>query len=289
VLKLAGAKLPSVVIDGIDLSPLILSSTPETEPGHDCVMIYNRPESQNGPAGAAELDSLSAIRCGNFKVYWFIDAVDSDQPLPTGVKPGKQSLDAPIIFDVSVDWSESKPLSSASPEWAKAKRAADNGRTAHLKTLGYAPNQMALGCALEYAICSDPHSQEKYPQYPNCTISPDNWKTPFCLCGGVFTKCTECATPPPAPPPHPHFTPVNSTNCTYVSAAGYNHRTSHGAVLSNIATKEECCRRCYENDECVVSAWHDTAAVVHACFLHFSAQGRTTQPGVVGCATSRPQ
>jgi hypothetical protein len=104
----------------------------------------------------------------------------------------------------------------------QAKSAADDARAAHLKTLGWAPNQMALGSSIQYAICrytvldcyqywtaisiellsvtamciyllaivicSDPQSQQKLPQYPNCTISPQNWKTPFCKCGGVYWK-----------------------------------------------------------------------------------------------------
>jgi hypothetical protein len=35
-----------------------------------------------------------------YKVYWFIDKVDNNQPLPGGIKHGKQSLDAPVIFDL---------------------------------------------------------------------------------------------------------------------------------------------------------------------------------------------
>jgi arylsulfatase A-like enzyme len=68
VLSLAGAKMPPQVLDGIDLSPLLLSKTPETEPAHSCIMFYKAPQSQLGPSGAAELDSLSAVRCGDYKV-----------------------------------------------------------------------------------------------------------------------------------------------------------------------------------------------------------------------------
>ena len=62
VLSLAGAPLPKVVLDGLDISQLLLSTTPEKEVAHDCIMFYKHPESQLGAAGAAQLDSLSAIR-----------------------------------------------------------------------------------------------------------------------------------------------------------------------------------------------------------------------------------
>ena len=75
---------PKVVLDGIDISHLLLSATPETEEAHDCIMFYKHPESQLGAAGAAQLDSLSAVRCGDYKAYWFIDG-ESTTPLPEGI------------------------------------------------------------------------------------------------------------------------------------------------------------------------------------------------------------
>jgi hypothetical protein len=165
------------------------------------------------------------------------------------------------------------------------------------QTITPAPNQMTLGNDIKYAICADPHSQAKYPQYPNCTSSPENWHTPVCLCklpGDVaakFNKCAACAEipPPPPPPPHRHFPLENSTDCTWVLGASYVHRVTVGTpVLQHVGSKQDCCRACYENSECVVSAWHDTAVPVHSCFLHFSsAGGGTAQTGVVGCVTSR--
>jgi hypothetical protein len=62
VLSLAGAPVPKVVLDGLDISQLLLSTTPEKEVAHDCIMFYKRPESQLGAVGAAQLDSLAAVR-----------------------------------------------------------------------------------------------------------------------------------------------------------------------------------------------------------------------------------
>ena len=79
------------------------------------------------------------------------------------------------------------------------------------------------------------------------------------------------------------------TNCTYVSGARYNHQVPKNAVQARVPSREECCRRCYENSECVVSAWHDTQPPVHNCYLHYTSKDMGhNQDGVVGCVTSRP-
>ena len=289
LLSLAGgAPVTSRPIDGTDLSKLLLSATPETASAHDCIMFYHQPESNLGPVGAAALTSLAAVRCGAYKVYWFIDDVDSDQPLPKGVTPGVQTLQSPVIFDLSTDWSESHPLDPSDDTWAAAKRAALNARLAHLQTLGWAPNQMALGSDIKYAICSDPHSQQSFPQYPNCTMktSQQFWSNPVCECGNHFRNCTECPTPGPGRPP---YVPTNSTDCTYTAGAKYVHRLpGSSGDQQDVSSQGECCRRCYESDTCVVAAWHETDPNRHHCYLHNSAAGASTgQTGVMGCVTSR--
>ena len=168
------------------------------------------------------------------------------------------------------------------------------------QTITTVPNQMALGNNREYAVCSDPHSQDKYPQYPNCTISPKNWENPFCLCklpgdsATEFHKCTDClnlspAPPSPPAPPHRYFVPHKSNNCSWVPGAAYSHPVMAGKpVLQGVGSKQDCCRACYENVECVVAAWHETKVTVHSCFLHYSSgNAGTGQKGVVGCVTSR--
>lgn len=143
VLNLAGISLPSdLIIDGVDLAPVIFSAAPETaHGGHDCIFFYKHPMSQAGPTGAASLNSLSAVRCGDFKVYYLIDG-DMSTPLPPGVKSGLQSLEAPVIFDLSKDWSENHPLGNTSTQYAQAKSEAAEARAAHLQTIGWNINQM---------------------------------------------------------------------------------------------------------------------------------------------------
>ena len=188
VLRLAGVQLPDVTLDGIDLSNVLFSSEPDTISVHECIMFYKTPAPEHGAAGAAQLNSLAAVRCGDYKTYWLIDG-GSDTPLPPGIQTGVRTLDTPVIFDVSKDWSESSPVEPGSAEWKKAKARADAARLAHLETLSPVTNQMARGADGSYAICADPNSQTKHPGLPNCTLTPENWSPPVCLVGGSRGDC----------------------------------------------------------------------------------------------------
>eukprot|EP01051_Picozoa_sp_SAG22_P017437 SAG22_NODE_2689_length_2310_cov_1.448666_3_plen_321_part_01 len=225
VLALAGVAPPAgVILDGIDLADVLFSPAPEQitptsssvsssaggrSGGHECIMFYKSPQAAKGAEGAADLTSLAAVRCGNYKVYWLIDG-ESTTPLPAGVTPGVRTLDTPVIFDVEHDWSEGacscrpasqpasphvteiycwltaaehlsdKPLAQGSAEWLKAKAAADAARAAHLKTLFPVVDQMARGHDHAYAICSDPASETKV----SCKALP------FCCAPTVFLAKT---------------------------------------------------------------------------------------------------
>eukprot|EP00040_Diaphanoeca_grandis_P037721 m.248875 g.248875 ORF g.248875 m.248875 type:complete len:416 (+) comp33866_c4_seq12:121-1368(+) len=48
VLNLAGAALPPQALDGMDISPLLFSSNPDTAPAHACIMFYKSPRSELG-------------------------------------------------------------------------------------------------------------------------------------------------------------------------------------------------------------------------------------------------
>jgi hypothetical protein len=75
---------------------------------HACALIWNGRE--------------SVSHTGQFKVYYFIDG-DISTPLPAGLTPGVQSLEAPVVFDLSTDWSENHPLKATEPAYVTAKAA----------------------------------------------------------------------------------------------------------------------------------------------------------------------
>ena len=39
---------------------------------------------------------------------------------------------------------------------------------------------MGKGSDKKYGICCDPNSKQKYPDYPECTCNPENWKAFTC-------------------------------------------------------------------------------------------------------------
>jgi hypothetical protein len=107
------------------------------------------------------------------------------------------------MFDVSMgaDIGEKMPLDVTEPKVAAALLACRAALAAHLKTVEMVPNQMigALpkhsknGCSsvtaapscvggndLSVAVCKDPTSKAKYPQWPNCTSDPEYYGTDAC-------------------------------------------------------------------------------------------------------------
>lgn len=157
MLALSDVALPSDrVIDGKDLTPILLGTGASQ---HDCLFNYH-----TGAAGPA------VVRCGNYKLHF--------------------DTRTPELYDLSRDPHEDNALdvrASASLQAIVKKITA--AREAHLKTVVPVVDQILLGHDNKYMLCSDPNSQERYPQYPNCTMSPENWITPW------------PAPPPPVPVP----------------------------------------------------------------------------------------
>lgn len=177
LLKLAGLDdhQESVVMDGLDLSPILFADFnnqglgSEPTAGHACYFFY-------AYAVAADADNaLSAVRCGDHKAYYF---THGDAP-PAPYKPGKQAK--PIVFNLVKDPSESHPVAEGSAEYQSAIAIISQGKAAHLATITPVPNQNARGSGAEYAICSDPDSKRKLPNWPNCTSTPSNWE-PASVC-----------------------------------------------------------------------------------------------------------
>jgi hypothetical protein len=266
VLKLAGVALPpNRVFDGVDMGPILFAPDPDAaNGGHDCIMFYKSPSSNQSPEGAQKLNSLAAVRCGDHKVYWMIDS-GSSTPLPEGLKPGLLSLDAPVIFNVATDHSEDLPLEASSPAWQQAKKTAEAARQAHIKSLTRNIGQMGRGANHDYAICADPNSETRYPTLPNCTISPANWAPPICLVGGSrdkctsqtsckpgckFTNCSAAAGPPFSPPPPPPpckqcWTIRENSNAVSSDLPNGPFKDSPGVhFLGNFSTLDGCWAAC---------------------------------------------
>lgn len=96
----------------------------------------------------------------------------------------------PELYNLLVDPHEDTPLDvQASPSLQAVVKKITAARAAHLATVVPVVDQIKLGYDDDYMLCSDPRSQEKYPDFPNCTMSPENWIAPW------------PAPPPPVPVP----------------------------------------------------------------------------------------
>eukprot|EP01050_Picozoa_sp_SAG11_P024991 SAG11_NODE_5495_length_1544_cov_1.276125_1_plen_237_part_00 len=107
------------------------------------------------------------------------------------------------------------------------------------------------------------------------------------VCGVLGCKAGPPPPPLPPPGPQPHFKRLNSSHCSWVDGAQYNHRVRNGAITS-AADREGYYRNCYQNTTCVAAAFHEDET--GTCYLHYSLGGQHRgQTGVVGCVTNRSQ
>ena len=166
MLAQAGVDAPKDrVIDGKDMTDLLLDPAHSTT-GHECVYIYKGwPQPQNDHPG------LWAVRCGAYKLHYYTRTYDDPTP---------KKHDPPLLFNVEHDPSERFPISSSSDVYKSQREIIEAAREKHEATVDRVPNQMQKGSNASLALCCDPHSQQRYPQYPSCTCNPENWKAFVC-------------------------------------------------------------------------------------------------------------
>ena len=102
---------------------------------------------------------LAAVRCGKFKLRFDLEPVE--------------------LYDLDADIGEQHPLPNTTAMWQSVVLNITAARDAHLKTVVKVQDQLALGSNNKYALCGAPDSKTRYPQYPNCTMNPENWITPW--------------------------------------------------------------------------------------------------------------
>lgn len=174
ILTLAGAKVPTDrVIDRRDMSPVLFDGQMKSQ--HDCLFHYKG----SGKWGSKQ-PGLWAVRCGKYKIHYVITSKPANvRYLAPGVVQ-----DPPLIYHIERDISEQYPLKPESAEYIAANKVFVAAVAAHVAELEKSPvpNQMGKGGSNDLVVCGCPQSQQKYPKYPNCTCSPENFADSVFVC-----------------------------------------------------------------------------------------------------------
>merc|ERR1712087_626099 len=177
------------VYDGKDMSD-ILFNLHDGKSKHDCIFYWGGTPNdtschhKEGDKQWPLCAGLWAVRCEEYKAHW----VTRGQNLTHTVQ------DPPLLFNINHDPSELHPIWPDNVQYGHIMERLITAKYAHLETIEKVPNQVAKGTTSDNWFCGDPHSQDKNPQYPNCTMTPKNWNAfvcdPVCLdfdtCGASY-------------------------------------------------------------------------------------------------------
>ena len=200
IMAIAGVAPPTDrVIDGMDLTPLLMDPSHKASGGHDCIFHYHSPQSNEGNTSTSPFSpsGVAAVRCGKYKAHFFTHSTCQQylRPVPDGAH------EPPVVFDLDVDLKEQHPMyPNSSNAVAAAVKMIRAALKAHLATVKLVPNQMIPGgphpggdlcdkttaptCVggnnISYAVCKDIDSKIKFPQWPVCTFSPQYYGSFAC-------------------------------------------------------------------------------------------------------------
>jgi len=178
--RLAGAQLPKLALDGRDLAPVLFNASHDVSP-HDCVYHWRGAPGQGCPVGHDDCPGLWAVRCGKFKAHWVtMDSVGAERGKP------RFYLDAPLLFDLEVDPSEMHAIPKSSALYKSNMPKILDAAGAHKASVLPVPNQMRLGIDPQLKVCCDWHSTKRYPKLPTCTCDAANFHSVF-VCAPVTT------------------------------------------------------------------------------------------------------
>lgn len=164
LLSQAGVALPKDrTIDGVDLTEVLAG---RSEQARQCYPFYAVPDAHK----ASSPKALAAVRCGDYKAYWWTNGAAPPAGRPAGLQ------DPPLMFNLVVDPAEAAPVSENTTEYTTAMRSILAWKQWHLASVQWVQSQMALGSDPVFAICSNPSSPI------NCTLTPENFK-PASVCG----------------------------------------------------------------------------------------------------------
>ena len=157
---------------------------------HECLYFYGG-STNAGCNTYDECPGLWSIRCGPYKAHWVTRhtnwTYDQYGSVVQDTIKGPIIREPPLLYNVDRDPSEQFPISTDTEIYKEMMKYMTQKRDEMESTVDYdlIVNQVQLGTREEYVLCCDPLSIDKYPQYPSCTCSPENWQqfvcAPICL------------------------------------------------------------------------------------------------------------
>ncbi|CAL1592160.1 unnamed protein product [Knipowitschia caucasica] len=155
--SLAGAKLPSVILDGVDLTQVLIHRGMSER---ETMMFY--------PTDPSEKYSLFAVRYKQYKAHFYTRGASHSATTPDADCPALAFLkahDPPLLFNVETDPSEHYPLSlSDKPELMNIVEKIKQLKAQFEDTMVFAPSEISKGTDRSLVPCCNPECSPK----PTC-------------------------------------------------------------------------------------------------------------------------
>lgn len=155
--RLAGAKLPSVILDGVDITELLIQ---QGKSKRETMMFY--------PTDPSEMYGLFAVRMGKYKAHFYTRGASHSGTTPDADCPifaVQKAHDPPLLFDLEMDPSEYYPLNlSDQPDLQTVVDKIKQVKTDFEATMVFAQSEMSKGTDKDLEPCCNPQCSPK----PTC-------------------------------------------------------------------------------------------------------------------------
>lgn len=155
--RLAGAKLPSVILDGVDITELLVQ---QGKSKRQTMMFY--------PTDPSEMYGLYAVRMGKYKAHFYTRGATHSGTTPDADCPVFSVLkahDPPLLFNLEMDPSEYYPLSLIDkPDLQAVVEKIKQVKAEFEATMVFATSEVSKGTDTNLEPCCNPQCSPK----PTC-------------------------------------------------------------------------------------------------------------------------
>ncbi|XP_046890408.1 arylsulfatase A isoform X4 [Hypomesus transpacificus] len=153
----AGAKLPSVQLDGVDMTDILVN---HGKSKREAMMFY--------PTDPSEKYGIFALRLGKYKAHFYTRGASHSETTPDQachITAFLTAHDPPLVFDLEADPSENYPLSiQEHPELKLLLEKIQSLKTHFDASMVFGESQIGKGSDPELQPCCNPHCSPK----PSC-------------------------------------------------------------------------------------------------------------------------